>query len=224
MVKSFYNSGVITLNKKSWNITDQRTIIVIGVARSGTSLVTSILEGLGVNMGDKKSYGSFEDEEIYSLIESANFNFDELRRIVNYKNSKYRVWGWKRPKSFEYAHKFESLIVNPIYVIPFRDVLAISNRNEKSDGITHIKALRFNINRYMKLLNFIEDNENPIFLFSYEKALEDKTLLIWQLSEFLGIPLVSNNIPPILENIEIQQKEYMETLMNKNNKLPKSGA
>src|SRR5512134_2461070 len=105
----------------------QKTVVVLGLARSGTSVITGILKILGVEMGasvhDKANpFGSFEDldfarlhREIFELASNGSSYWnppsvekilglkervrDAIAEIVARKSSGRAIWGWKHPRT-----------------------------------------------------------------------------------------------------------------------------
>ena len=101
-------------------------IVVIGFHRSGTSLVASMLEAMGVNMGDRlmeasvhNPHGHFEDLDVYNLnrliLQDAGGDWarppspgavagagkrlrDAIGEIVRRKE-RGDLWGWKDPRT-----------------------------------------------------------------------------------------------------------------------------
>ena len=85
---------------------NQKTFIVFGVPRGGTTMIARVAEKLGVCMGS----------DLPSNYEDSEFNFDKLSdaikkdqeclastlfAAINRRNAMHDVWGWKYPR----AHK-----------------------------------------------------------------------------------------------------------------------
>lgn len=210
---SIYNTGIVEYNVKHWAENEPRTIIVMGLSRSGTSFITSLLEGLGIHMGNNKSHGSLEASEVFKLIEQEHFDRSNFESLVIEKNSKYCLWGWKRPESYKYLDRFKDLLSNPLFIVPFRDILAISQRNHLVTGIDTIKAMKANNKRYQDLLTKLEDLKDPVMLISNEKAVNDMTYLILRIASFIGKEISLEQIPSIIENTKYRGFEYYNTLV-----------
>lgn len=209
------NTGLFKLNEREWHNDDVRTVIVMGVSRSGTSMITGFLESLNVNMGNKKSFGSLEDHEIFSILEAKIFNEEAFKEIVKKKNDTYLIWGWKRPESYNYLKRAIHILTNPIFIFTFRDLLAISQRNNMVEGLNIHKALHDNNWRYQNIISFIKDTKQPTLLVSYEKAILDKKALIFTLADFLGIAINKNEITQMIELNSSKHADYMKTLERK---------
>ena len=106
----------------------QKTVVVLGAARSGTSMTAGILEALGVDMGTVGSSkkwnpkGSFEDKDfqklnrdIFRMVEQSKSYWDpptreqimekqslaasRIQSLVAEKSRGKSAWGWKNPRA-----------------------------------------------------------------------------------------------------------------------------
>lgn len=109
----------------------ERPIMVVGVPRSGTSVVAGILHYLGVNMGQyylrpdsQNPLGYFEDAQ---LLEIDFKYFEKDRKEWKKKTKEYlgsrlsdKPWGWKSPQlsvTLEYVRElFEEMKLRPNYI------------------------------------------------------------------------------------------------------------
>ena len=57
-----------------------------------------------------------------------------VRRVVGQYNRQHATWGWKRPASLHHIADLHATLRNPHYVVVFRDLFAIANRNRISMG------------------------------------------------------------------------------------------
>ncbi|MGE5305045.1 MAG: sulfotransferase [Alphaproteobacteria bacterium] len=132
---------------------NQKSVVVLGLARSGTSVVAAILRTLGVNMGpsvrDKANpYGSFEDRDFADLHKKI-FDFAGkktywhpptpeavlalkeqcgplIRDVVEKKLLASPVWGWKHPRTILTLDLFLPHLENPHLIAIFRNPLGIA--------------------------------------------------------------------------------------------------
>jgi hypothetical protein len=148
-----------------------------------------------------------ERSDVYSLLEKNKL--DEFDEFVNKQNGKHSIWGWKRPKAIEYVDLFETKIRNPHYIIPFRDYVSIALRNQISVNADFKKNLKdTHFNRYRNVVDFIESNQQPVLLFSYEKAVTNKRYFVEKVAEFLGIT-DSQNVNNAINSIQINDNAYV---------------
>jgi hypothetical protein len=158
---------------------NQKSVIVLGLARSGTSVVAAILRALGVDMGfsvrDKANpYGSLEDRDFAQLhkkifdlagnktywnppapeaILSLKEQCDPLiRELVENKSRARPVWGWKHPRTILTLELFLPYLENPHLIAIFRNPLGIANSSvEHTKNYTADKVDFF---QALRLVNF----------------------------------------------------------------------
>lgn len=182
-IRDLHNFGVQVLNGDDIPSEPERTLIVVGVARGGTTMVASVLRALGVHMGDKLS-SVVEDLEVSRPMEA--HDLPALREIVSRRNQAHAVWGFKRPGAVSYAHRYESELRNPEYVVVFRDPLAIANRNQLSVKQELLSGLADAARRTTELVEFIGSLRRRTLLLSYEKALLEPEHMVEAVARFVG--------------------------------------
>jgi len=123
-------------------------LIILGMHRSGTSLISGWLSKCNLNLGDRNvvpdtfnKTGYFEDldfldlhEEILEyykinktgLIPPYDFELDEdcykkLKNNIELKNSLYKQWGWKEPRTCLFINYYRELLPSAKYLIVYRD-------------------------------------------------------------------------------------------------------
>lgn len=178
------NTGIAILRKPD-NGAQEKTIIVLGLARSGTSMVAGALYHLGVFMGDRFNNIIYEDRVLSTLVESGMDK--QVTHLIAARNETYPIWGWKRPSSLRFISNLESCFRNPFYVVVFRDILAIANRNKISMLIDVTQNMRQSVNQYSELVSFIERSQAPCMLVSYGKAVADSRAFVRELASFAGL-------------------------------------
>lgn len=143
-----------------------REIIVLGMHRSGTSMLSGLLDILGVDMGDdypgrqlSNPLGHFEDGDLLRLNESilveAGGSWDhpppltvikkqapifeeKIKQIIQYKqaNNKGKLWGWKDPRTSLTIDLYFPYLRNPAVIWCQRDQADISNSLWKRNKIS----------------------------------------------------------------------------------------
>ncbi len=130
----------------------QKTVVVLGASRSGTSVTAGMLSILGVDMGSVGSYrktnpkGAFEDKdfqklnrEIFQLGGSEGTYWDppnlrqimehqsqlapRIQRLVSEKSGGNLIWGWKDGRTALTMELFLPYLTNPHFVIVSRNPL-----------------------------------------------------------------------------------------------------
>jgi len=128
-----------------------RTVVVLGLARSGTSVVTGMLKILGVDMGPSiedaaNPRGSHEDvdfarfhREVFEMTGRGNGYWNpppreailalrpqvdgSVRELLNRKRAGKSLWGWKHSRTLLTYGLFLPHLVNPHFVLVFRNLL-----------------------------------------------------------------------------------------------------
>lgn len=206
-MNNLINSGIYIKNKPL-KASEEKTIIVLGMARSGTSMVARVLEGMNVFLGDKKDNAVFEDVEIAEALEKGNIK--EFESLVKKRNASYKVWGWKRPSSLNHVETILKNVRNPHFIIVYRDLLSIALRNQISMEANIDESLKLANQTYNKINEFVAKTNSPLFLISYEKAIVRKRLFIKELANFIDFKLTTNKIEQVFKLIEFDRIIYLE--------------
>ncbi len=184
-VAALVNTGTHVLNGAD-EVPRERTIIVLGLARSGTTMVAGALHHLGVSMGmGDQPNGVFEDAAIGGLLDRKDHA--GLAALIAERNRAHMVWGWKRPDAIDDIAAIESYFRAPEYIVVFRDLFAIANRNRISVRAGLLANMNDSLIRYKRLLTFLERNERRTLLVSYEKAMLDRQAFVKALADFVAI-------------------------------------
>jgi hypothetical protein len=184
-ITSLVNTGVHAVNDEGPRQAE-RTLIVLGVARSGTTMVAGALHHLGVDMGmGQRMNNVFEDMEIGALLDRKDYA--ALASVVEQRNRAHPVWGWKRPDAIDHMEEIEPIFRSPEYIVVFRDLFAIANRNRLSVRADLLANMNDVQARYGRLLSFLERNTRRTLLVSYEKAMLDREGFVRSLADFAGL-------------------------------------
>jgi hypothetical protein len=180
MLDQLQNSGIVVLNDRP--ALQQSTVIVVGVPRSGTTMVAKALANLGVYLGADIDQSISEDMRLARALESAPAT---LPGIIDAYNAAHDVWAFKRPTAYQTIDT--SLFRNPRLVISFRDPVAIARREELSMTFDFreqlIRATRWSAD----LAEFALRQSVPVMLVSYEKAMAGPKRFVSDLARFTGI-------------------------------------
>lgn len=161
------------------------TVIVSGVARSGTTMVSRILSAGGLSMGAGPENAVQEDLNIASAIETGDI--PRIRRLVKIRNAERPRWGFKRPLIVQHDALIGQELRNPRYVLIFRDPLAVAMRNGLSLGFPLPAALGLFNQHFADVAEFVKRSQAPMLLASYEKALQDPHAFVEALIPFCGL-------------------------------------
>ncbi len=213
-MKDLVNNGIVQLNKGNKQ-SDEKTIVILGIPRSGTTMMAKVLESLGVYMGQTNGVVK-EDTSLSKLLEK-EVDINAFKNLVNSRNKKYKVWGWKRPEAFKYIKKFEQIIRNPHFIFIFRDPLAISLREQISMDIDLLEKMEECQKRYSKIIKYVSNTSYPCLLVSYEKATSKKGAFINSLGSFLDIEINNKIKNDAKEKIQLDDPKYLKNTRRKDN-------
>ncbi len=129
---------------------DRNVLIITGMHRSGTSLMTNLIQSGGLHIGDNllkpnrtNRHGFFEDVDFWSfqdqILKKRGFNDlsipeetihwtdEEINKAKDIINSKSAVafWGWKDPRTCLFLNQWFSLLPEAKFVFVFRHPLYV---------------------------------------------------------------------------------------------------
>ena len=177
------NDGLLILNPDH-PVATQRTVIVLGLARSGTTMVASALHQLGVPMCDEPNI-VFEDRALSEAMESGDD--ERLQQLIDQRNQAHPLWGLKRPSAIEHGARLERMCRNAEYVVVFRDILAVANRNRIAVGSDPLGNMDVSLQQYATLLEFLHTTQRRALLVSYEKAIQQPAEFVAALADFVQV-------------------------------------
>lgn len=180
MLHQLQNSGIGVLNDAP--IDKHATIIIVGVPRSGTTMVAKTLGALGVYLGADLNEPIQEDLLLAKAIEDSPA---DIALVVEAYNSAHDVWAFKRPTAYQALDA--SWFRNPRFIIPFRDPVAIAKREEISMAFDFRDQLRRAAEWSGDLADFALLQTAPLMLVSYEKALLQPDRFVDELVRFCGV-------------------------------------
>jgi hypothetical protein len=179
------NCGLIALNQAEAP-TGPRTLLVSGVARSGTSMLANVLLIAGVSMGRTADGVVFEDVELAQALEEDDRS--RLRTLVRARNAAHAVWGFKRPNLHRHAVGQQlSEFRAPVLLLTFRDLVAIARRNIVSNKSLVAESLRHAAADLSAMADYALRAGVPTLLVSYEKAIAAPRRLVEAVSDFVGL-------------------------------------
>ena len=201
------NKGIIEINPAPFD--GRATLVVVGLTRSGTSMIGSLFQTLGIHMGEGIDKAVFEDVEVARLIESEDYA--GLKALVAKRNAGHQVWGFKRPNAYQQLARILPLLRKPRLVVLFRDILAIAMRNHVSMQMDVISTLPKYIAQYQILVDSVAKVKCPALLVSYEKFAQFPEDSIRRTAEFAGVVLQPAKLKEALEVIGNGPETYLQS-------------
>lgn len=192
-----------------------KTVVVLGMHRSGTSLIAGILQKLGVDMGKKQlgphfsnPLGHFEnidfikmDDKILahaggewdnppSIKKIEKLNSEKLKQKIRKTISKNQntLWGWKVPTTSLTILHYMPYLKNPYFILCERDEQKIIDSFVNRDGLSEKRVKKMTEVYNKALQHFLLNNKYPILHLKYEELIRNPGKEIGKISGFLGIP------------------------------------
>lgn len=191
-------------------------IVVLGMHRSGTSLLSSILVDLGVNMGDNlfmrgknQPYGHWEDRDFLALnrdiLRAAGGKWNDppsheritvsgqrlMHRIAKLINEREdgKPWGWKDPRTCLTAHLYHHHLEDARYVYISRkhdDV--IESLRKRGGGGSWDAYNRLCLIYEKRACDFIASGEKEYINVRYEQFMDESKVerAISTIDNFVG--------------------------------------
>ncbi|MBZ9672569.1 sulfotransferase [Mesorhizobium sp. ES1-3] len=176
----------------------QRTLIVVGCGRGGTSLVAGVAAILGVPMGAPHGSTNHEDVELVNLAQgrdldgnpiglSAEVHLEKLRSLIQARNRANDLWGWKDPSADMYLDAVSDVLRDPLVLFVNRDMAAIaqSEVNQMQGSIE--QAYDMALQRFGRYWGLLQRLQWPTLLVSYERAVLDPEALLCEIADFVGL-------------------------------------
>jgi|GEM_PF-857978 len=205
----------------------EKTVVVLGMHRSGTSLIAGVLEKLGVNMGKRQvgvhwsnPLGHFENIDFVKMddkiLEKAGGSWDdppEFAKILELKKDQKlmkeieevvrknedTIWGWKVPTTSLTIELYLPFLINPHFIVCYRDPEAIARSLKKRDDMDREKVLQL-ADHYIKSIKefFRRHRELKYIEINYEDVVKNPEEAIRKIIDFLGIRPTQEQINNVL--------------------------
>jgi len=205
-----------------------KTVVVLGMHRSGTSLVAGILSRLGVNMGDEligKSWsnplGHFEDKNFYRLniniLKSAGGSWDnppskdliqdqmckfeeEIKKVVEMKKSV--LWGWKDPRTSLTIELYLPYLTNPYFIVCHRNKQSIAESLKRRNNMDISISKKLADTYEKRIEKFFQENSYLKRLnLVYENIIKDPKKYVMEIIDFLKLETKEEQITQAVEFI-----------------------
>ncbi len=167
----------------------ERTFVVLGCPRGGTSLLAGMLNVAGVHMGAYRTC-QYEDPEFKIPIKHAKTAYERLQPVIEHKNRRYKYWGWKVPNNIYYIEQIQPLLINPYYLFIYRDPYRIARSSaawDKRDwAVEGKRLLQVAINHTAKVRAFQESLQIPHHVFQLEEIHENPTDCVDEFTRILA--------------------------------------
>lgn len=201
------NRGLAIINPQPFD--GEATLVIVGLTRSGTSMMSSLLHSFGIFIGDRFDKAVFEDVDVAGFVDKADFA--GLKRLAEARNAAHKVWGFKRPNAYRVLPEIVKVLRKPRVIVLFRDILAISMRNHVSVQMDILPALPRLVHDYGVLVSNISALNCPMMLVSYEKFLQFPRESVQATAAFSGVDLDDAQIAGCLEIVRNGPETYLQS-------------
>ena len=196
---SLYLHGSKQESDSADNDLNQKTFIIFGVPRGGTTMIARVAEQLGVGMGARLPSNYEDDEFNYdkmsdALKEDPKLMARALLRAINRRNGRHDVWGWKYPRAHLYLPLIIKQVRNPHLICVLRDPVAsslrpLTRKRVQKEGKAQLptRVIKQHLSWQLKNIEQIHKFNKPTFLCSYEKAILDPPGFVADLSAFIDL-------------------------------------
>lgn len=166
-------------------------------------MVAGIVRKLGIFMGDKIDPANSEDMEFLThngrrdLFEETRFAQERIEfcksaeKLINERNSRCDIWGWKDPISAYYIQDLFHVLRNPVFIFVTRDPGAIAQRERIEEGVSYRRRLLGYIgvalNSYSRCIDIVSQRARPTLLISYERALRSPREVGHAIRDLIGV-------------------------------------
>ncbi|MCP4748085.1 MAG: hypothetical protein GY874_18405 [Desulfobacteraceae bacterium] len=192
------NRSIISLQNDYYD-GDRRTFIVLGAPRGGTSMIAGLLRLFGIYMGNK--LGHQHEDPQFRKETTLDTKIDQIEK----NNKSHKKWGWKLPNTIYYYEDIKNHIINPVFVVIYRNPLSIAMSSADRDNRDfRFKLAEVPINHYRKMHNLISNNPDvPSVMISYDEAIRQnkkKNFLI-NFAKFLNLSFTEKVMKDAIEFI-----------------------
>jgi hypothetical protein len=186
-----------------------RTLIVTGIARSGTSMVAATLREAGIYFGKVIYDVVHEDAQILQQLISGKR--ENMLDLIRERNAQHEVWGFKIPNLHHMLPCADLGIFRAPHLISiYRDPVAIAVRERLSEHIDEAKALVRASNAQVSMIEYCARSKCPTLLLSYEKALLAPEEFVDGLLAFCGIKCTPEQRLAMLQQVQPNNPSYLQ--------------
>lgn len=200
------NDGFVFTNEHKLRPDEPASFCVLGMPRGGTTMCARMLAASGVFMGSDLPVNA-EDPAFARLLKEKRPKRDAFLELVRERTANHRRWGFKAP----YRNHWDLLDELPAvrFLVIFRDVLAVANRNRISVGANTIKSIQANLALQKDIVRFLAGSRHPQLLISYEKALVAPDKIAAAVLRYAGSEAAQGTTDKVVSVIRPNDTDYV---------------
>lgn len=188
----------------------ERTYIIIGNGRGGTSMVAGVVATLGLPVTPDKQSVNFEDAEIVNAAQGRDIegrkldtsetqDIDNLAGIIAERNMTFSIWGWKDPSADMYLEKIIQQVRNPHFICVWRDLVAVASSHLALEQVPPLDAFEHSFSRYDRYWSLLKKFKYPTLMVSYERGRSRPAEMAREIAAFTGLPYDSEVERKVME-------------------------
>jgi hypothetical protein len=163
----------------------QKTVIVLGAGRGGTSALAGLLRELGVIM--PHAHPLKHEWSPACFYTNGNLDLKSTLHSVKKLNNMHDVWGWKSPRDAFVFDTLQNYIRNPTFVIVYRNLLDTVLSGAKYGGCHWEICFEDYAAVQVQLSRIIMYCPYPVAALAYESLIRDPLPVIKELAAWLQL-------------------------------------
>lgn len=186
------NPQYFVFNEDRALLEQPRTIICTGMGRSGTSAVMSLLDFLGLWVGDNARVRTRENKALKKALQE---DVPAAEAMISEYNAQFPVWAFKAPSLRRGLKDVIGLFRNPLLIVPHRDVVGILGRLMASEGkpVT-IDDLYRSVIGQRRMIEQLQAIAVPQLHISFPLLTGSQETALRAISAFIGLPMPSGDL------------------------------
>ena len=205
------NCGVLSvIDNDECLRSEEKTLVVLGCPRGGTSAMAGALHEMGFYMGDGAAPPVYEGLALAKQIEAKDMEAAES--TIRGLDAEYTVWGFKRPGFTAFLNEYHELFRNPIYLVVLRDPAATVSRGIISGRLksNQLKKLRKILRVYSGIFDFIEHFDAPAIFISYEKLVAKPEMVLQEIMNCIAVSVSDADLIRSSDFVKPSPSNYLE--------------
>lgn len=170
------------------------TVVVLGTARGGTTMMAGVLVRLGVEFGDRMNdYGEDIDvDRIVMRLRSVPLSLAlpwarrEMRKLIEERHAEWGNWGFKMPFLTARLSQLAGCFPAARYVFVVRNPMAVALSAERNSGLPVDQRIMETARDQHRTMRFLIENRLPFAAVSYEAMVGKPEAACTALAEALG--------------------------------------
>ena len=189
----------------------ERTLLLMGMDRGGTSAAAAVVDAIGVPMGTSRD-GHFETLEFKLGLDDPS-RWRAMQAKIAAFNTHHAKWGaqiWNNPAV---GGRIAAEVRNPHLLIVLRDVVAITERRLSlpDETATAPELLDWMLTETHQLLLHLTTLPLPTMLVSFERLRIQPVEVVPRIADFMGIELTRPLLQEAVDRVNLKGGYLIQT-------------